>query len=326
MTCRALLRAAWQSRPADAPPLAPRLRLRAWWQACRPPFFITAAIPVTLALAFAFQVQGVLSSRQWGVFALLLLGCFMGLTIANFANDLFDHILGVDGGDNIGGSRVIQSGLIIPRQLSAALLLLTPATLAVGGILICGAPAALRPGLWAVSLFAVASAVFYVAPPIRYGHRALGEVFVCCNMGFIIVGAGATLLLGRFDPRSLALALPVGLMVAGVLYYQSLPEIDTDAAVGKRTLANSLGKTRAAFLFTLWWPAVWALLGNLWAVGLAGWPVLLALAALPLYAKARAHIAAAGQGDWLPLDKHGALVRLCYLSSGLALIIGVALA
>ena len=38
MTCRALLRAAWQSRPADAPPLAPRLRLRAWWQACRPPF------------------------------------------------------------------------------------------------------------------------------------------------------------------------------------------------------------------------------------------------------------------------------------------------
>jgi len=61
-------------------------------------------------------------------------------------------------------------------------------------------------------------------------------------------------------------------------------------------------------------------------VGLAGWPVLLALAALPLYAKARAHIAAAGQGDWLPLDKHGALVRLCYLSSGLALIIGVALA
>ena len=250
----------------------------------------------------------------------------MGLTIANFANDLFDHILGVDGGDNIGGSRVIQSGLISPRQLSVALLLLTPATLAVGGLLICGAPAPLRPGLWAASLFAVASAVFYVAPPIRYGHRALGELFVCCNMGFIIVGASSVLLLGRFDPRSLALALPVGLMVAGVLYYQSLPEIDTDAAAGKRTLANCLGKPRAAFLFTLWWPTVWVLLGNLWAVGLAGWPVALALLTLPLYLRARAHIAAAGQGDWLPLDNHGALVRLCYLGSGLALIIGVAAA
>ena len=106
----------------------------------------------------------------------------MGLTIANLANDLFDHILGVDAGDNIGGSRVIQSGLISPRQLSVVLLLLTPATLAVGGVLILGLPPALRPVLWGLSLFAVASAVFYVAPPIRYGHRALGEVFVCLNM------------------------------------------------------------------------------------------------------------------------------------------------
>ena len=249
---RHLLRAAWVPRPSGAPPLSARQKCRAWWQACRPPFFITAAIPVTLALALAFRVQGQVTPGQWGVWLLLLLGCFLGLTIANFANDLFDHILGVDEGENIGGSRVIQAGLISPRQLSAALLLLIPATLVVGAALIFSLPPALRPGLWAATLFAVASAVFYVAPPIRYGHRALGELFVCLNMGLIMVTAGATLLLGRFDLRSLALALPVGLMVAGVLYYQSLPEIETDLAAGKHTLANRLGKDKAALVFKLW--------------------------------------------------------------------------
>ncbi len=321
---RHLLRAAWAPRPSDAPPLSAGQKCRAWWQACRPPFFITAAIPVTLALALAFRVQGHVTPGQWGVWLLLLLGCFLGLTIANFANDLFDHILGVDEGENIGGSRVIQAGLISPRQLSAALLLLIPATLVVGAALIFSLPPALRPCLWAATLFAVASAVFYVAPPIRYGHRALGELFVCLNMGLIMVTAGATLLLGRFDLRSLTLALPVGLMVAGVLYYQSLPEIETDLAAGKHTLANKLGKDKAALVFKLWWPAVWLLLINLWACGLAGWPVFLGLSGLPFYLTACRRINAAGRGDWLPLDAHGHLVRKTYLICGAALILGVA--
>ena len=325
MEYSSLLRAAWQGRPDNAPRLSGAATLRAWWQACRPPFFITAAIPVTLALAFAFRLEGQISPRQWTVYGLLLLGCFMGLTIANFANDLFDHILGVDGGDNIGGSRVIQNGSISPRQLSVALMLLTPATLAVGGLLIATAPAGLRFALWAASLFAVASAIFYVAPPLRYGHRALGELFVCLNMGFIMVCASTSLLLQSFDPRSMALALPIGLMVAGVLYYQSLPEIETDLAAGKHTLANRLGKDRAALVFRLWWPAVWLLLLNLWAAGLAGWPVALALLGLPFYLRACRHIEAAQSGDWLPLDAYGHLVRKCYLLSGAALIAGVAL-
>ena len=325
MDYSSLLRAAWQGRPDNAPRMTPKKILAAWWQACRPPFFITAAIPVTLALAFAFRLQGHISPKQWIVYGLLLLGCFLGLTIANFANDLFDHILGVDGGDSIGGSRVIQSNSISPRQLSVALMLLAPATLAVGGGLISLTPENLRPGLWIASIFAVGSAIFYVAPPLRYGHRGMGEIFVCLNMGFIMVCASVTLLLERFDPRSLALALPVGLMVAGVLYYQSLPEIETDLAAGKHTLANKLGKDKAALVFRLWWPAVWLLLLNLWATGQAGWPVALALLGLPFYLQACRHIAEAKSGNWLPLDAYGHLVRKCYLLSGAALIVGMAL-
>lgn len=116
-------------------------------------------------------------------------------------------------------------------------------------------------------------------------------------------------------------------MVAGVMYYQSLPEIETDPAAGKQTLASRLGKEGAVLLFRLWWPAVWVLLLNLWACGLADWPVALGLLTIPLHRRAvRLTRGALANGDWLSLDAHGHLVRKLYLCNGLALILGVGFA
>lgn len=325
MTAAEILSRAVAGRPATAPQIGPGERLHAWWRACRPPFFITAAIPVTLGLAFVYRMQGPLTPSVWYRYAILLLGCFCGLTIANFANDLFDHVLGVDDQeDSIGGTGVIQSGLISCRELFIAILILIVVTLAIGAGLIAELSAPLQPILLFLAVFAVASAVFYVAPPVRYGHRGLGELMVGINMGCIIVSASATIMAGVFDVRSLAVSLPVVGMVAGILYYQSLPEIDTDKAAGKVTLANILGRDHALFLFRLWWPAVWMLLVNLLLCGLAGWPVLFCLLGFPFYFKAQHLIATAGSGSWLPLDAYGWLVRLCYLIAGISCIAGVA--
>ncbi len=325
MTAAEILERALADRPEGAPKRTGRMLARAWWRACRPPFFITAAIPVLVGLAFVMRQGAVLDAALWGRLALLLLGCGLGLTIANLANELFDYVLGVDDQeDSIGGTGVIQSGVISCRELFIATLAMVAATLAIGVILVCLTPAALRPALLLLTLFAVASAFFYVAPPIRYGCRGLGEVMVGVNMGFIIVGASSAILAQSFDLRSLGVALPVVFMVAGILYYQSLPEIETDAAAGKRTLANILGKDHALFAFRLWWPLIWLLMGNLWLCGLAGWPVVFCLVCVPLWWKAQRLVAAAGDGDWLPLDRHGYLVRLCYLITGAALIWGVA--
>ncbi len=312
-------------RPESAPQRTWKMLARAWWRACRPPFFITAAIPVCVGLAFVMRSGHPLDAGLWLRFAGLLLGCFFGLTIANLANELFDFVLGVDDREeSIGGTGVIQSGLISCRELFLGVCLFVVLTLAVGLGLVASLPGALRPVLILLTLFAVASAVFYVAPPIRYGHKGLGEVMVGINMGFIIVGASATILSQTFDTRSLAVAVPVVGMVAGILYYQSLPEIETDKAAGKVTLANILGKDHALLVFRLWWPAIWLSMGNLWLCGLAGWPVVFCLLAVPLWWKAQRLIAERGDGDWIPLDAHGYLVRLCYLISGAALIYGVA--
>lgn len=290
-----------------------------WWQAARPPFYIATLIP--LALGFVAAIKSGAQARP-GLFALVLLGSFVVHMATNMANDLFDHIQGVDAGPNIGGSRVIQEGKIAPKDLSAALFILYTLGL-VSAIVIIDLSG--RPVLWGLVIFAALSSIFYVAPPVKYGHRALGELFVFINMGLIMV-AGTFLAVGGVWGRGvLALAIPVGLMVAGILYYQSLPEIETDLAAGKKTLANVLGKEKAAFLFVLWWPLVWLLMLNLWLSGLAAWPVCLAPATAPLHCRAISKIREAGKGDWLPLDQHGHLVRKLYFLNGILLIAGVAL-
>ena len=265
-----LSRALAPKRP-DAPTLTSRQLVKAWWQALRPPFFIVDLIPVGLGGALAARDLGY---WPWGIFAVVMVGCFCLHTVANIANDLFDYLEGVDTDDTIGGTKVI-------------------------------------------------SAVFYVAPPIRYGCRGYGELFVCLNMGFIMVMGSYAVMANGFSAQSLALALPVGLMVAGILYYQSLPEIETDLAAGKRTLANILGKAKAELVFKLWWPAVWVLMANLWACGLVGWPVFLGLLTFPLYWRACRLIHEAV--EWLDLDQHGHLVRKLYLINGALLIAGVVL-
>ncbi len=325
MTAVEILAKALEDRPYDAPPRTWAMLAKAWWRACRPPFFITAAIPVLVALAFVMRQGVALDAPLVGRLVLLLLGCGLGLTVANIANELFDYVLGVDDqDDSIGGTGVIQSGLISCKELFMATLVLSAATVFTGIVLVFLTPASYRAAIFLLTLFAVASAVFYVAPPVRYGCRGLGELMAGINMGLIIVAASATILAQEFNPASLAVALPVVFMVAGILYYQSLPEIDTDKAAGKKTLANILGKERALLVFRLWWPLVWMLMLNLYLCGLAGWPVVCCCITIPLWYRAQRLVAAQGSGDWLPLDKYGYLVRLCYLLSGAALIWGVA--
>ncbi|UQZ88768.1 1,4-dihydroxy-2-naphthoate prenyltransferase [Deltaproteobacteria bacterium Smac51] len=292
---------------------------KAWWQAARPPFYIATLAPLTLGFTFAAKTTG---QYRWGLFALILFGSFVVHMATNLANDLFDHIQGVDAGPNIGGSRVIQQGKISPKALTVALVVLYGLGLLSAVIIISLSH---QPVLWALVVFAALSSFFYVAPPVKYGHRALGEVFVFINMGLIMTAGTYLAVAAGWDRRVLALALPVSFMVAGILYYQSLPEIETDLAAGKHTLANVLGKTRAAFLYTIWWPVIWLLMINLWMVSLAAWPVFLCLLTLPLHIMAIKKIKAAGDGDWLWLDGHGHLVRKLYLANGVILIVSVAM-
>ncbi|MDR2934762.1 MAG: prenyltransferase [Candidatus Adiutrix sp.] len=305
----------------DRPASARRDILKAWWQASRPPFFIATLGPLGLGFTATVKYTGLVRPA---LFALVLGASFLVHLAANLADDLFDHLQGVDAGAGIGGSRVIQEGKISPRALGLALVILYGLALAAAFVIIGFSG---RPWLmWGLIVFAALSSFFYVAPPVKYGHRGLGEVMVFLNMGLIMtVGTFLALAEGRWDSRVPALALPVAFMVANILYFQSLPEMELDRAAGKLTLAGRLGPKRAVTVQALWWPLVWLLLAGLWLAGLAAWPALLGLLTLPLHLRAQKALRAAAASDWISLDGQGHLIRKLYLLNSLALIAAVAL-
>lgn len=299
------------------PPLKTRIKEQAkiWWQASRPPFYIATLAPLLLGYVAAGKDTG-----HWraGLFGLVLLCSFFLHLAANLANDVFDHLQGVDGDARIGGSHALQQGKISLRAYTVALVLLYSGAFVLGfvGVVQTG-----LYGIWAIIIFASLSSFFYVAPPIKYGYRGLGEFFVFLNMGVTMTAGTYYVLTGQWSARAVALSIPVGLMVAGILYYQSLPEIETDKAAGKMTLANLLGPKRAVLAFRLWWPVIWLLLLLLFVSHEVAWPVIAGIAlCCPLYKKAVTLVENCN-GDWLSLDAHGRLVRAMYIICSLSLII-----
>jgi 1,4-dihydroxy-2-naphthoate polyprenyltransferase len=291
-------------------------RLKSWYQASRPPFYIATLVPLFLGLILAHQDTG---HWHWGRFALINLGGFMVHLATNLADDLFDHLLGADAGDSIGGSRVIQQGLISVKELVVALVVLYTIGLIVAVVLI---HLSHQVRLWGLVIFAWMASFFYVAPPIKYGYRGLGELGVFISMGFIMVGGTYAVLAESWRWDLVWYSLPVGLMVSNILFFQSLPDMVTDRSVGKYTLAVRLGKHRSKTAFRLWWAATYAGLAGLYVTGLTGPLTWLCLATLPLFFKTDRLIARTV--DWQALDRHGHLVRKLYLLNGIVLLASTA--
>lgn len=144
--------------------------------------------------------------------------------------------------DPRGSSAVIRLGLLQPASVRRAGLLLFGGGIVCGLTLtwICGWPI-----LW-LGLAAVAAGYFYAGPPIRYGYVALGVVSVFIFMGPVMVCGADYVQTLMFSPNSLAAAIPIGLLAAGIMHTNDLRDYETDVAHGKRTLATLLGPRGAS--------------------------------------------------------------------------------
>lgn len=289
-------------------------KLEAWIQASRAPFFVATMIPMTLGLALAG------SRDAWAPFRWLIvvLASFLVHLSTNLANDYFDHYAGADAGESIGGSRVIQEGKIAPFQIRNAIIIFY------GLALVCGVWIVWVSAVWSLvplMLFSFFSSLFYTAPPIRYGYHGLGEVFVGLNMGPIMVAGTAAALAGSFSLSDWLVSVPIGIMVAFILFYQSLSDIEDDHAIGKLTVAVRLGQERA-----IWGVRIFYCAAVLSIIALAEFQLVSRLAylsILTLWPAWKIDRMIAMSPDWRELHDKGGKVRLFYLVNGLLLILSV---
>jgi 1,4-dihydroxy-2-naphthoate polyprenyltransferase len=288
-------------------------KLKAWIQASRPPFFIATLSPLVI---------GWLLARDYGLhlgrFLAVILGALIVHLVTNLANDYFEYLAGTDAGESIGGSRVIQEGKISPRALLRAIVLLYCLAFVVAAYLMISLKLF---QIFPLVMFAFFSSLFYVAPPIRYGYHGLGELLVGINMGPIMVVGTYCVMAGHYALRPLYISLPVGLMVASILYYQSLPDVKTDLAAGKYTLAVRLGRTGAFWGLVAFWVAIYVTILLLTLTGMLSWPALLCFITIPVFTRMLTVVRRTE--DWVLLDQFGRYVRILYFLNSLAIIAGL---
>ena len=287
--------------------------LRAWIQASRPPFYIATLIPLFIGWIFA-------KDHDLHIYRLLLivLGSFIVHLVTNLANDYFEHNKETDSGESIGGSRVIQEGKISPDTMLKAIAGLYFLAFLIAFIIMFSFNMFV---VFPLILFAAFSSFFYVAPPVRYGYHGLGELFVGINMGPIMVVGTYLVIAGRFDWAPLLASLPVGLMVASILYYQSLPDMNTDLAAGKYTLAVKLGKHGAFIGLIVFWILIYISLLTLILTKILSWNGMIFLLSIPVFLR-MIQIAKKTE-DWVLLDRYGKYVRVLYAINGIAIILGI---
>jgi 1,4-dihydroxy-2-naphthoate octaprenyltransferase len=291
-------------------------------RATRLPFLTATIVPIALGIAVAALRDGF----SWWLALLTLVGgaCIhLGL---NVANDVFDTISGADEA-NVnptqfsGGSRVILYGLLGLRSMARLSLVFYAIGIGIGVLLAAIAG-------WELLIVGVLGAlisVFYTAPPLRLVHRGLGEVATFLGFGPIMALGAYFVQAERYDWEPLLASLPVGVLIALILYVNEVPDRPADAAAGKRTLPVRWSKETVIRVYDLAVAATFTMILVFAVVGWTARPTLIALAAVRLAFPVRCALRESYDSPYALMPAMGKNIQL-HLYTGLLLILGYVIA
>ncbi len=219
-----------------------RNHLGVWFQATRP-FSLTASVlPVVIGAVLAAAAEGPVS---WPLFPLIVACSLLFHIGTNMVSDYFDYRRGVDRDETYGGSRVLVEGLLTPKQLLAAGVILFAIGFSLGLLLV-----AVRG--WPIFILGVIGLLggwFYTGGPVAYKYVALGDLLVFILMGPLMVIGSYLALTGGFSLTVLYASLPVGCLVAAILHANNLRDISDDTRANIKTMAMVLGVPAAKAIY-----------------------------------------------------------------------------
>ena len=207
---------------------------KAWVQVFRPFSYTAAVIPVLLGAALTVYLD---EEAAWWLLPLVVSASFFLQAGTNLVSEYFDYKKGVDRPESYGSSRVLVEKRLDPRQVFLVGLGCFIMTACIGLVFV-----ALHG--WPILLLGVTGLLggfFYTAGPVAYKYFGLGDLFVFCLMGPLMVIGSFFVLTGTYDHSVLLISLPVGSLVAGILSGNNLRDISHDTQAHIHTTATILG-------------------------------------------------------------------------------------
>ncbi len=212
--------------------------------------WIHAARLRTLPLALSGSILGSFLAAadgifRWNVFLLAALTSLLLQILSNLANDYGDFTKGSDSHERIGPNRMVSSGAITPRQMIAAIGLVSSLALISGiTLIIKGFPngeVILKLIYLLLGLASIGAAINYTVGKNPYGYSGFGDIFVFIFFGIVAV-VGTYFLHGQtFRPEVFLPATSLGLLSTGVLNLNNLRDERSDKLTNKHTLVVLMG-------------------------------------------------------------------------------------
>jgi 1,4-dihydroxy-2-naphthoate polyprenyltransferase len=257
-----------------AMPAQPAGGIGSWLLAARIPTLPAAATPVIVGTAVGASIE----SFRLLPFLGALIAALLIQIATNFANDYSDHAKGADTPDRLGPTRATSAGLISPEAMKRATIITFGLAMLVGIYLI-------TVGGWPILVIGILSIIFglaYTGGPYPLAYNGLGDIAVFIFFGLIAVAGSSYLQTGSLDGLAIAAAVPIGLLITGILVINNLRDIHTDARANKHTLAVKIGEQATRYQYIVFLVIAWMIPPILWLSGSTGPWVLLSWVSIPL--------------------------------------------
>ena len=236
---------------------------KAWLLASRPKTLTAASIPVMLGCALA---------SMYGHFQLIpailcFLFAFLMQIDANFINDLYDYLKGIDREDRLGPERACAQGWISPSGMKKGIVI-TTFLAALDGLCL------LWYGGWEmipVGITCIIFAFLYTTGPYPLAYHGWGDVLVLVFFGFVPVGCTFYIMAHSWNTSVTIASLACGFVIDTLLMVNNFRDREQDAISGKKTIVVRLGARAGLVLyFLLGLAACWSCFyfvseGRLWA-------------------------------------------------------------
>jgi len=213
-----------------------------WWLAVRPFAFPASTMPVLLGSTTAVMSGGATFKPFY--FLLALIGIMLLHAGSNLFQDAHDFERGLDR-EVLPLSGAVVRGLISPAEAKQGGIM----CLLLAGVI--GVYLTVSISLWILPIGLVGAAIgyFYSSPPLGLKYRALGDLSVFLNFGLLGTLGAWLVQSGFLSWLPVVWAVPIALLVVGILHANNWRDIDRDTSQGYQTVAAWLSDRRSALYY-----------------------------------------------------------------------------
>ena len=237
-------------------------------------------MPVVIAGSISFA-GGSFNAATFAITFLAAAAVQIGLTMFN---DTLDYVYGTDRSilekknPFSGGSGVLASGLIQPRQAMVGIVLLYLFAL---GCTLYFAFSIGPEAMWIAALGAAIS-ILYSAKPFRFAYRGLGELMMFFGYGPVLTAWAYYIQTRAVNIDTLFVGAIPGMLMWTMILINEIPDYDEDKAANKRNIVYRLEPKNTKNLFLASIATIYIYIAVLLITKVLPVGCLLAFAGLPL--------------------------------------------